>query len=260
MKRPLADRLLIRTVTLSLLAALGACGVDPEGTRDDANIREASQDTELGITGVCPARSALWANPTSETCPEVDLWSVSSVFPSDEAGMSGFCEYQWLGPSPPAFAGLNEHFIVQGLPGIEPDCAAVAPLGNEAEEALDSFRDTWRERTGWSSLLPPTDHQTRVAVIDNAARGYDELEVDNDGHGRGVGRAIHELAWPSGGDDEACSAQIRNHLALPHLTTDELDWVAGGRFGTRAQLAQAIDWAVSEWLSDRQTDPSTPSV
>lgn len=228
-----------------------ACGAEP------------AEPSETRTTGEqltsCDSTHAIFQEPlplSPTPCKNVNsptgLWQGSFLFsPTAPLRLQRYCAYDWI----PAVAGAPADVtkLVQTKPGAELDCPVVATLASDVSDEptiWKPLRETFRKQAARVSSLAPTKARTRVAVLDTAAVPYDDFDLDNNPHGRAVGRAIADLAC-DGKEDVAttCVAEISNHPALLR-TPDGIDDGHGGHFGTRGDLARALYDAVIDWQND----------
>jgi Pyruvate/2-oxoacid:ferredoxin oxidoreductase delta subunit len=197
-----------------------------------------------------------WIGRTSERCVSVQgqggVWLARTVLSTAKPGAAGewLCSFSWNGPnSPPDLTTLRR--ITGGR--LEVDPPVVRPnFGADPERDVSWFEPLYtltRTRLGMPSKREPhkLTQVVRVAILDTAADTPSGF-VDPVGHGRAIGRLVHELAC---GELEKCATQISQLPALPFASqpdqTLSLQPQGTGAIGTRAILAAAIEQASSTW-------------
>jgi hypothetical protein len=252
-------------MTGALVAALAAAGcTSPVAEPAVERVAQAM------ITPSCPYREVVAFDPTRR-CDDLPhggapagTWRGEAVIaPVDVGGVTGaYCRYRWDPASPSS----------NGRPPLGPfesriaqvDCplvAASAPPPPRAypPEAWLPRQQALRAQAGWVARLPVgKGYPVTVAVVDSAVHPYDSPLLDNLGHGRAMGRLITDLACPAGAP---CAVQIANHLALREVDeTARADPADGGFFGTRAQLALAVQQGLDGWVSAVQAGRRSRAV
>lgn len=237
--------------SVPLVCGVLACGAEPA---EPSETRSKSEPLTI-----CDSAHAIFQEPlplTPTPCKIVNsptgVWQGSHLFSATAPlRLRRHCAYDWIPNVPGGPPDVTT--LVQTKPGAELDCPVVATLASDLsdEPAIwKPLRQTFRTQAGRASSLAPTKARTRVAVLDTAAVPYDDFELDNNPHGRAVGRAIADLTC-AGKEDLAtgCVAEISNHPAL-RRTPDGVDDSRGGHFGTRGDLARALYDAVLDWQHD----------
>jgi subtilisin family serine protease len=171
-----------------------------------------------------------------------------------------YCAYAWESSAvafsaPSAFAGAPNLSQAEN----DPPAISMQQTATSAEDNawLAPLYARTRERLGFpaSADRPVQKNLVRVAVVDSASGDYYGQWADSSGHGRAVARLIDDTACAGRGD---CKVKIANYPALPLDTNASMmlrTSAAGmGVFGTRAQLAEQIEKASSEWVRDRIKD------
>lgn len=159
-----------------------------------------------------------------------------------------YCRYTWVGePGVPAdlqaLAALRRFEI--DVPVI-----SAAALGSPDAE----FSALYKKQAGRVSFIGDVTPAPRtpvwVAVIDSAAHAWTDAAPDRFGHGRAVGAVVNDLAC---GDlkGKECGLRIENTLAMPQVDQNVIDYTDGGFFGSRMQLADAIEATVAAWDKER---------
>ncbi|MEZ4221995.1 MAG: S8/S53 family peptidase [Polyangiaceae bacterium] len=242
---------------LSLLTVLvGSCRA-PEPTAETWTLGD-------GLSPACPASDYLYSLPSwLAACPAIAGWNATPLFGAGApAPLRGYCRYTWNGPALPStqdVAVLANQLVVltNSSNAPEADCPVVAPLGFAASPLIRGpLHTALRRQVSAIDSLPAGTDRVRVAVIDTAAKPFASLEEDKLAHGRAVGRLIDELGCSPGG---YCAAEVHNHLGLPQLSEQLVDYENGGFYGTRGQLAQAIKDAVDAWAFDFAKSPKQAS-
>lgn len=237
----------------SLLSALiGGCGAH-EPTPDTSTITEE-------LSPVCPATDYLYSLPSwILSCPAVAGWTATPLFGSGAPKpLGGYCRYAWNGAALPGAQDVatlaNQLVVLTNSSNVpEADCPVVAPLGFATSPLIRKpLHAALRSQASAVDSLPPGAAQVRVAVVDSAAKPFASLQEDKLAHGRAVGRVIDELGCIPGGH---CVADVHNYLGLPQLSEQLVDYENGGFYGTRGQLAQAIQKAVDTWAYDFAKSP-----
>ncbi|MDX2024433.1 MAG: S8/S53 family peptidase [Deltaproteobacteria bacterium] len=159
-----------------------------------------------------------------------------------------YCRYTWVGDR-----------------GVPADLQALAPLRQFeidvpviSAAALGSpeadFAKLYKQQAGRVSFTTDVKPAPRapvwVAVIDSAAHAWTDAAPDRFGHGRAVGAVVNDLACGDL-DSKDCGLHIENTLAMPQVDKDVLDYTDGGFFGSRMQLADAIEATVAAWDKER---------
>ena len=245
-----------QTATLAtwFLCAAASC----EGQREQAAPATVERVTQSIVVQDCPYREVVSFDPTSVCQPlpfrgtPAGVWRGSKVIDGVVlGGVSGaYCRYVWHPDSP----GRNVRPPLQPFEQrtAQVDCPLVAP--NAANPPTAYPPEDWlprqqrlREHSGWvPALLTSGGLPVTVAVIDSAVHPHGSTSLDNSGHGRTMGRLIEDLACPQG---QPCPVRIENHLALEEIGDARLDPANGGFFGTRAQLAAALQRALDQWVA-----------
>jgi hypothetical protein len=214
------------------------------------------------------SKTALWISPSRGVgCPFIEgtglgRWEPRSVFGDDAPPLlASVCAYDWLSDdsdAPPELEVLTEQLRrYQGEPP-ELDCQvmnSLAPDEARLDDALwRSMRDTAHQQAGRGRGAPRFQSPTLVAIIDSAARPYEESsERDTYGHGRIIGRFVDDLTrFKDGGESLAV---IHNELALALDHKGQRNDTHGGYFGTREDLALAIHRAVGLYVKRLADDP-----
>jgi len=158
---------------------------------------------------------------------------------------TAYCRYTWTSdsnaaPDLRALASLGEYEI--DFPVI-----SAAGLGSQALE----FQKQYRQQTGrvayTTDVTPAPRAPVWVAVIDSAVHTFSDVTPDRFGHGRAVGTVVHDLACGDLSDKE-CGLRIENTLAMPQVDKTTLDYANGGYFGSRMQLADALEATLAAWV------------
>ena len=258
-----------RTATLAF--ALACAGVSCQGSEPPPDIdNDIERVAQAIVTPSCPYREVVAFDP-SKLCDDlphgaapVGIWRGTKVIePVDVGNVRGaYCRYRWEPASPSA----------QGRPPLRPfesriaqvDCPLVAanaplPPRQYAPEAWLPRQQRLHEQEGRVSKLPAGQgYPVTVAVVDSAVHPYASPLLDNSGHGRTMGRLIDELACPSG---QPCPVNIANHLALQEVDeASRSDPADGGFYGTRAQLAVAVQQALDGWVAGVQSGQLSRTV
>ena len=246
------------TLVFALACAGVACqgSAHPPDSPPDDDIQHVAQAI---VTPSCPYREVVAFDPGNH-CDDLPhgaapagTWRGSKVIePVEVGGVRGsYCRYRWQPASPSA----------QGRPPLRPfegriaqvDCPLVAanaplPPRQYPPEAWQPRQQRLHEQEGRVTKLPVGQGSpVTVAVVDSAAHPYSSPQLDNSGHGRTMGRLIDELACPTG---QPCPVQIANHLALQEVDeASKSDPADGGFYGTRAQLAAAVQQALDAWVA-----------
>lgn len=186
------------------------------------------------------------------------VWRLSSPFESVYASgplpprLEPYCQYDWVsrtGASPDV-AALPAEGGRTWDQWLDRDCHVVAPLSNAFHVTLaPSLRDAFLAQVDWSDDLPvdPVHPEAGVlvSVIDSSAGapGNGQAHGANFLHGYEVARVVRELACrdPDGtAPDRGCMAYTDHPLALPRISTTQVDYGYGGYFGSQGDLARAI--------------------
>jgi hypothetical protein len=218
------------------------------------------------------SRTALWISPGKDVgCPGIEgtqtgKWEPRRVYGDDAPELlATVCAYDWRSDNTdgePELEVLTQRLGEWDVLPPELDCTVMSSLGPTDAELDDelwrSMRDTAHQQAGRGRGAPKFKSQTLVAVIDSAARPFDETtERDTYGHGRLVGRLIHDLNHFK--DSEQSASLIHNELALALDHKGNRNDTHGGHFGTREDLGKAIQRAVSVYAKrladDRDNAP-----
>lgn len=258
----------------------GCVGGDPLSSSDDEPLGAASAAaTQLD----CEGRTfiAIKTNPLiscDTLVPSVD-WSGESLFrwPAVSNQMLQYCRFHWTDPgtTPPN----SEIAALQGDPNLQEvteDCAVIVPQSATLQASLA------REQRGWIhaaaqglSVLPPAPgsapvRPSRLAVVDNAPDSVGPnpgLASSNSlppivpraglpygEHGKVLANLGRDLSCPHGASQSSiCAVNTETVLALQSgnalLPPNDPNF-PGGLYGTRSDLARAIQTAVDDWRSD----------
>lgn len=236
---------------IAAIAAIAALGCAP------APQPERAEHIQQTITApACPYTEVVVDQPLGECVPlraaaPPGTWVGEAVLTyEDKRGAGMYCRYRWEPKgqadtrSPPLSPFANRRAQV--------DCPLVAPSAPAFEPTYwKPLEESFRAQAGRVKSLLPGRYPTTVAVIDSAAHPFDASDVeDNSPHGRAIGRAIFDLAC---GEDftATCTVRISNHLALREVgRSKQFDPKNGGFYGTRGQLAQAIESALEAWQKE----------
>ena len=132
------------------------------------------------------------------------------------------------------------------------------PPTEYAPESWQPRQQRLHEQSGWMTKPPVGQgYPVTVAVVDSAVHPFASPALDNSGHGRTMGRLIDDLACPAGAP---CPVQISNHLALQEVGASKANPADGGFYGTRAQLAVAVQQALDGWVAAVQSGRRSRSV
>ena len=192
---------------------------------------------------------------TARSCTAPSGWSAERLFRGSQlpSPLGEFCLYTWtqleqgIAPRSADISALFTASQAQNLTEDVPVVYANAFPSAEEQAFLVGLRAALRVHVGDASLLPsaPQAPAVRVVVIDSAPDATSR-------HGDTLAHLIEDLVCPV----SPCAAEVTTVLALP--------WIArgkpgpdGGHLGTLADVARAIERAVSIWAQDRATSPST---
>lgn len=185
-------------------------------------------------------QQGVWIARTVFAEQETKTWTCSYAWTTDRSAAPELAVLQRIAER------LEQDVPIVGTNASDPELEAFwfEPLYERARSRLDipDARDP-----------QPAGRTVRVAVLDTASDGPKGI-VDRSGHGRAVGRVISELAC---GDPKACAAVVSH---VPALTLDSHDasfirQTKGGEgaFGTRGELAGAINQVVKSWEKERDS-------
>ena len=196
-------------------------------------------------------------------------WTAEPLFLGHQLppALSNYCLYRWTPatrdttPTPAQVHGLFSVSQAQEMTEDVPVVFPSAPFSAEEVAVFAGLRGALRDQVGDSSLLPamPASPRTRVVVIDSAPDAtHGHIQPGMSRHGDTLAHLIEDLVCthPGGGGNRACAAEITTELALPWIARG-VPGPSGGYIGTLADVARAIERAVSTWQSDRQTAPSS---
>ena len=185
-------------------------------------------------------QQGVWAAQPISASEETKTWSCGYVWTSAQSAVPELAPLRrvtaQLEPDPP---------VVSTNAGVDPELAAgwFEPLYARARARLEAPET--RDPQAFGRVV-------RVAVLDTAADGRAGI-IDSSGHGRAVSRVISELAC---GELQPCAAELSH---VPALALDSHEAfavrrasVGRGAFGTRAELAAAIERTVTRWEQDRE--------
>lgn len=206
---------------------------------------------------------------TAQTCTAPAGWTAERLFHSSNLSpdLAGLCLYAWNlaeHGAPPTAADISSLFTVSRAQEMTQDVAVLFPSAefSTQEESLSAgLRNALRAQVGDVSLLPnfPAHPGVRVVVIDSAPDappGHIQPGVSR--HGDTLAHLIEDIVCrpidPRG--NRACAAEVTTELALPWIAKG-VPGQKGGNLGTLADLARAIERAVSTWQNDKLNAPSS---
>jgi hypothetical protein len=244
---------LLTACSLPLLLLPGCGGaVPPEGA--------PAPRAQALVTPSCETPHAIALQKASASICSVTFqgvggqWNGRPVLQKREAV---YCAYTWSSSvgAPPDWPALTPTAVV----AIEEDCLVTRPtmVPSPVPEppvevdpnVVDVLLKSFRAQAGYVEKKPwDTAH---VSVIDSAVHAFADPDHDNYSHGRAMGRIVADLACQ---DDVKCDGRVHNRLTLPHLTPTLLDPVNGGFFGSRGELAEAINLTVQEVIQSQARD------
>jgi len=224
------------------------------------------------ILGTAPAaaqgapyldRGLRWIG-TASTCTAPAGWTAERLFRGKAlpAALSEFCLYRWAAvaqDAAPTPADVEALLAASGARAMTEDVPVLVPaaFSSEEEALFTGLRGALRAQVGDASMLArmPAIPRTRVVVIDSAPDApHGEITPGESRHGDTLAHLIEDLVClPAGG---ACAAEVTTELALPWIASNVLG-PHGGHIGTLADLARAVERAVSRWQDDRRIAPST---
>jgi len=204
---------------------------------------------------------------TAKTCMAPSEWIAERMFPTSNLpfGLGDFCLYTWskMGQGVvPTSGDVSRLFSVSQAQNLTEDVPVVFPntLPSTEEVAfLSGLRAAVRAHVGDASLLPgvPPAPAVRVVVIDSAADAPSGHIVPGASrHGDTLAHLIEDIVCTITSSGRRCAAEVTTVLALPWIERGVLG-TNGGYIGTLADLARAIERAVSTWQHDRAKAPST---
>ncbi len=277
----LSTRLALATVSICAVACGNCIGTTPEQTqgqpiqvkerpvpKDLSKLKVTKQPKpgpiNLGPT-VVPHRWFGLKKTSRQGCPspkggDQSQWKVFTFrSPRFTRGLSGklsdVCIYEAIDFQKGA---PREQLPFDSMLSMEPDRAVVASLSfkdqwldyrnKETKHLFKRFKEPQAPKKG---KFNQPDSYVRIAVVDSAAKWNKDGVVDQFGHGRAVGRVISNIGCPLGDvtDTAPCAAHLHNYLALPNTSPIGPPVGRGGGFGTLYTLANALDKAITEWLS-----------
>lgn len=180
--------------------------------------------------------------------------------------LASYCFYRWTAQgTAPASSDVAALAATSGLSGLTEDVPVVTPaaaFSAEDEALLTGLRGQLRGQVGDVSLLPsaPASPRSRIVVIDSAPSApAGMIQVGLSRHGDTLAHLIEDLVCSPADDGRStmgCAAEVTTELALPWIASGEAG-ANGGYVGTLADLARAVERAVSTWQADRLARPTT---
>jgi Subtilase family len=217
------------------------------------------------------------------TCTAPPGWIAERLFrdPTLPAALTELCLYTWTAaPASPAEADVDALACVSQE--LTEDVPVVYPSGFSTPETalFTGLRAALRAQVGDASLLPgvPATPAVRVVVLDTAPdAAANHIQPGLSRHGDTLAHLIEDLVCLPASDRTSgpvvepsattraispthpariCAAEVTTVLALP-WTEPGVPGSHGGYLGTLADLARAIERAVSTWQADRLDAPTT---
>jgi hypothetical protein len=206
----------------------------------------------------------------AKACVAPRDWAAEPLFrtPAVPAALADFCLYSWTragAPSDSDVAALVTASAARDLTEDVPVLFPSAPPATAEEAFYTSLRTALRAQVGDAALLSsmPARPAVRVVIIDSAPDASDgNVHPGVSRHGDTLAHLVEDIVCRPAGDrspGHACAAEVTTVLALPWIARGVLG-PNGGDIGTLADLARAIERAVSRWQHDKLVSPdSTPA-
>ncbi len=204
----------------------------------------------------------------SRSCTAPPGWGAERLFHTRPlpAALADYCLYRFVpsgGNTAPSASEVTALFAATGAQGMTEDVPVLlgAAFSTEEEAVFAGLRDQLRAQVGDASLLPqpPARPLTRIVVIDSAPDApHGAIHPGTSRHGDTLAHLIEDIVCrPSGAVPiPRCIAEVTTELTLPWIASN-VPGANGGHIGTLADLARAIDRAVSRWQTDLRAAPST---